>query len=125
MRRFARRARYVTRPFLERLPKHFEHVPAELRHLVEKQHAVMREADLAGPRVLPAADERHVRDRVVRRAKRTLRDEAVSGRQQSGDRVNRRDLERLVEDQRRQDPRRRRLAIIVLPDPGGPTISVL
>ena len=63
-----------TRSFLERLPQHLEHVPAELRHLVEEQHAVVRQADLAGPRVLPAADERDVRDRVVRRAERPLGD---------------------------------------------------
>ena len=62
----------VTRPFLERLAQHFEHVPAELEHLVEEQHAVMGEADLARPRLRSAADQRGVRDRVVRRAKRPL-----------------------------------------------------
>ena len=37
---------------------------------------MVREADLAGPRLRAAADERRVRDRVVRRAERTLRDQA-------------------------------------------------
>ena len=68
-----------TRSFLERLAQHLEHAAAELRHLVEKEHAVMRQADLAGPGVLPAADERDIRDRVMRRAERPLGDQAVSG----------------------------------------------
>ena len=42
-----RGARDAHHPFLDRLTQHFEHVPAELRHLVEEQDAVMREADLA------------------------------------------------------------------------------
>ena len=68
----ARGARDADAAFLERLAQHFERTPAELGHLVEEQHAVVREADLAGPRNLPAADERDVRDRVVRRAERAL-----------------------------------------------------
>ena len=68
-----RGARDPDAAFLDRLPQHLEDMPAELRHLVEKQHAVVRQADLAGPRVRPAADERDVRNRVVRRAERTLR----------------------------------------------------
>ena len=58
----------VTRSFLERLAEHFEDVAAELEHLVEKQHAVMGETDFARPRLRPAADQRGVRDRVMRRA---------------------------------------------------------
>ena len=58
--------------FLDRLPQHFEHVPAELRHLVEKQHAVVGQADLARSRLRAAADERDVGDRVVRRPERTV-----------------------------------------------------
>ena len=41
------RARDAHRAVLERLAQHLEHVPAELRHLVEEEHAVVREADLA------------------------------------------------------------------------------
>ena len=62
----------VTAPFFERLPQHLEHVAAELEHLVEKEHAVMREAHLARPRLRAAADQRRVRDRVMRRAERAL-----------------------------------------------------
>src|SRR5436190_7153235 len=40
---------------LERLPQHFERCPIELRQFVEKQNAVVREADLAwrGRRAAP------------------------------------------------------------------------
>ncbi len=100
----ARRARDRDAPLFERLAQHLEHVPAELRHLVEEEHAVMGEADLAGPRLRSAADERRVRDRVVRRAKRTLGDEPRVRRQQTGHRMHGGDLQRLVEGQRRQDP---------------------
>jgi hypothetical protein len=41
--------------FLAQLPQHFEHSAIELRHLVEKQDAVMDERDLAGPRNRAAA----------------------------------------------------------------------
>ena len=41
----------------ERLPQDLEHVAAELEHLVEKQHAVVGEADLAGARLRPPTDE--------------------------------------------------------------------
>ena len=103
-----------TDPSSTRLTQDFENVAAELRHLVEKEHAVVREADLAWARMLAAADERDVRDRVMRRAERPLGQQPRAGRQESGDRVDRRRLERLLERQRRQDrrdsPRHHRLA---------------
>ena len=40
-------------PLLERLAQHFEHAPAELRHLVEEQHAVVREVISPGRGMLP------------------------------------------------------------------------
>ena len=103
--RRARRAGDRHAPFLERLTQHLQDVAAELEHLVEEQHAVMREADLAGTRLRSAADQRGVRDRVMRRAKRALGDQPRARRQQADDRVDRRDVERLVERQRRQDAR--------------------
>ena len=100
--------------FLERLAQHLEHVPAELRHLVEEEHAVMREADFPGPRMRSAADQRDVRYGVMRRAERPLGQAAASRAEQARHRVDRRRLERLVEGQRRQDrrhaPRHHRLA---------------
>ena len=46
------------RAVFERLAQRLERPTVELRHLVEEQHAVVREADLAGPRERAAADER-------------------------------------------------------------------
>ena len=43
---------------LERLAQRLERGPDELGQLVEQQHAVMREARLAGPRPASAADDR-------------------------------------------------------------------
>ena len=48
---------------------------AEFEHLVEKQHAVVREAHFARPRLRAAADERGIRDRVMRRAERAIAQE--------------------------------------------------
>jgi IS5 family transposase len=62
------------------LPQRLEHATIELRHLVEKQHAVMREADFSWPRRAAAADERDVRDGVMRRAKRALGQQPDAGR---------------------------------------------
>ena len=104
----------VDAPFFERLSQHFEHVAAELEHLVEEQHAVVRQADFAWPRMRPAADERGIRNRVVRSAKGTFANRPAAGRQQAGHRMNRRGLERFFERQRRQNaghpPRHHRLA---------------
>ena len=113
-RRGAGRACYANQALLEWLPQHVERAPRELAHLVEEQHAFVREADLAGTGELPSADERDVRDGVVRRAERPLREEADPRRQQPRDRVHRARLQCLVERQRRQDarhaPRHHRLA---------------
>ena len=119
--RFARAM--CTTPCFERLPQTLEHAAAELRQLVEKQHAAVRQAQFAGPRIRAAADERDVRAGVMRRAKRPRANQAAARRQQAGDRVDRRD---------RAAPRRTdsagnspgsRRASIVLPAPGGPLSS--
>ena len=68
-----RRPRDRDASFFERLAQHLEHVAAELEHLVEEEHAVVGEAHFAGPRLRSAADERRVRDRVMRCAKRPRR----------------------------------------------------
>ena len=46
---------------LERLAQRLEHVPVELRQLVEEQHAVIREGHLAGRQSRTAADHRRRR----------------------------------------------------------------
>src|SRR5204863_10015716 len=99
---------------LERLAQHLKDAPVELRHLVEEQHTVMRETDLAGPRILPATDECDVGNRVMRRAKWSLRGQPMAASDQPGDRVDGRDLQRLIEDERGKNaadaPRHHRLA---------------
>jgi hypothetical protein len=47
----------VTKRSSERLTEHFEDAAVELEHLVEKQHAAVREADFARPRLGSAADD--------------------------------------------------------------------
>ena len=85
----------------------------------------MREADFARPRLRAAADERGVRDRVVRRAERPIDQQSGAGRQQAGDRMHGGHLERLVERRAAAGCPATRRAIIVLPAPGGPTSSRL
>src|ERR1044072_7288901 len=51
------RARDDDATVLERLTQGFERVTRKLEQLVEKQHALMRETDLARPRRRAAADE--------------------------------------------------------------------
>jgi hypothetical protein len=62
----------VTRRFFERLPQPLERRAAELRQLVEEQHAVVRERDLAGPRLLAAAEQARRAARVVWCTERAL-----------------------------------------------------
>ena len=93
----------VTAPFFERLTQHLQHRPLELRQLVQKQHAVVRERDLARPRVGAAADEAGVGDRVVRRAERPPRHESAPRVQQPADAVDLGRLQRLVGRERGQD----------------------
>ena len=66
---------------------------------------MVREADLAGTWMLTAADERDVRDRVMRRPERAFGQQPRAGWQEPGDGVDGRRLERLVERQRREDGR--------------------
>ncbi len=89
----------------ERLPQRFEGRALELRQLVEQQDAVMREARLTRPQLRSAADDRRRRGAVVRRAERRVADQRVLRIDQTGDRVDPRDLERRILLQRRQDPR--------------------
>ena len=65
----------------------------------------MRKAHLSGPRDRPAADHRRRRGPVVRSAKRRLAEQARPIPEQARDRVDPRDLERLLPGERRQDRR--------------------
>ncbi len=90
---------------LERLAKGLERRPLELAELVEEEHAVVREARLARTWAGAAADDRGRRRGVVRRAKRRVSDERLSGREDAGDGVDPRHLERLLAREVGQDPR--------------------
>ena len=93
---------------LQRLAQRFERGAVELRQLVEEQHALMRQADLAGPRAQAAADQRRQRGRMMRVAERPLAQQPAAA-QPAGDRMDHADFERLGRFERRQDagqPRR-------------------
>ena len=97
-------ARERHRRFFERLAQHFEHVARKFRQLVQEQHAVVRQADFAGPRRSgAAADQPRVRYGVMRRAKRPPRQQSDPARQQSRDAMDLRGLDRFLKRQRRQD----------------------
>ena len=78
----------MMRAVFERLAQHFQRPPVEFRQLVEEQHAVVGEADLAGPWHAAAADQGRVGDGVMRRAERPVRHQArrwaAAGRPPSG-----------------------------------------
>ncbi len=98
---------------LDRLPQHLEDAVAELRQLVEEEHAAVAERDLARPGDAPATDQARLRDRVVGSAERPRRDERRVARQHAGHAVHLRRLQRLGRRQRRHDggkrPREQRL----------------
>ena len=98
----ARRARDGDAARLERLAQHFEHVAAELRQLVEEEHAVVRERDLAGTRRRAAAHERDGGSGVVRRAKGPHA-EALGMKDAAREALHRRRLERFLLGHRGQD----------------------
>ena len=90
---------------LQRLAEGLEHRTRELRELVEQKHAAVGERDLTGSRAGAASDDRRRRGSVMWRPERRRGDERASRREEPGDRVDARDLERLLPRQRRQDPR--------------------
>ena len=61
------RRRDRDRAVFQRLAQHFERAAVELGQFVEKQHAVVRQADFAGRGDRAAADQPGVADRVMRR----------------------------------------------------------
>ena len=107
-------------PRLERLAHRLDDVGAEVRELVEEQHAVVREADLSRPHPPGAASEHARRGRrVVRGEPRWTAHQPASIREDAGDGVQRRDLERLLGRQVGQD-RRDALGDRRLAGPAGP-----
>jgi len=87
---------------LQRLAQRLARGPGELRQLVEEQHAVVGERDLAGSGDLAPADQAGDRDGVVGGAERADPDEAGAGAEEAGGGEHLGDLERLVLLERRQ-----------------------
>ena len=98
----------------QRLSQHLQHTAPELGQFVEKQHPVVRQRHLARPRRLPAADQRHLRDGVVRSPVRPARHQPAGNPGLPGHGVYLGRLQRLPGRQRRQDrrhtPRQHRLS---------------
>ncbi len=87
---------------LQRLAQRLERAAAKLRQLVEKEHAVVREARLPGARHVAAADESGVRHRMVRGPKWACGDDPHVGVDEPRNGVDGRRLDRLVEGERGQ-----------------------
>jgi hypothetical protein len=90
----------VDLPRFERLAQHFEHASIPLRWFVEEKHAVVGKRNLAGSGIAAAADQRHRRRGVMRRAIRTPAPEFRP--KTGGERMYCSSLERLVLGQRWQ-----------------------
>ena len=96
-------ARDRDRAVLERLAQALHRRPRKFRQLVQKQHAVMRQRDLARARNAAAARQPRGGYGVVRRAERPRPHKPRAARQRARHRINFRDLERLLARQIRQD----------------------
>jgi hypothetical protein len=79
----------------ERLAKCFERGPTKLGELVEKEDTVVGEAHFSRTRVVSAADEADLADRVVGRPKGAPRNEAAGGSQETCHAMDGCDLEGL------------------------------
>ena len=91
----------------QRLPQRVKRGPRKLRQLVQKQHAVVRQRNLARNSLSPAADKRRHGSAVVRRTERPSQIQFAPRRQffvqHARDRLNHRIFQRLTQRQRRQD----------------------
>ena len=121
IRRYARARPHDDHAALQRLAQRLEDVARELRQLVEKQHAVVRERELAGPQ-RAAADEGGDRGRVLRTSKRSC---DCAARPLAGRRGEARDLERLALDRAAAAAPADTARASVLPAPGGPIMSIV
>ena len=82
---------------------HLQHMTRKLRQLIEEQHAVMGQGDLAGARFRTTAHQRHGTGGMMRRAEGPPA--PLGTQRQPADRAYRRHLQRLLFGQRRQDAR--------------------
>jgi hypothetical protein len=88
---------------LHRLAQDFEDVLFEFGKLIQKEHPVMGQGDLARFRSVAAANQSDVGDGVVRGAEGTAGDESMLALQESHDAVDFGGLDRFLEQHGRQD----------------------
>jgi hypothetical protein len=88
---------------LERLAEHFEDMAPEFREFVQEAHARVRQRHLARQRDLTAADPPHIRDGMVRGAKRPPGDQGGAGAGEAGDAMNTGGFDGFGQAHRRQD----------------------
>ena len=88
---------------LQGLTESLQHVPVKFRQLVQKQHAVVGQRDLAGPHQRPAAGQRGGGGGVVRGAEGPLGQQRVAGVRQSRHGPDAGGLQRFGTAQLRQD----------------------
>ena len=95
-----------------------------LNNVFEEEYAIVGQRDFTWLRIIAATHQSHLRYSMMRRTEGALRDKAGIARQLAGHGVNLRGLQTLCQ---RQGGRMegRRLAIIDLPLPGGPTMMRL
>ncbi len=98
---------------------------AKLRQLVEKQHAVVRQAYLARPRRAAAAGHGGARHRVVRRAERADAHYGVAPAREPDDGIDLRGSRSFRRGSSRAVCPAGAWRIMDLPAPGGPTIRML
>src|SRR5215472_8450996 len=89
----------------QRLPHNLQHIAGKLRELVEKQHAVVGQRNLARPGNDSAADQSGVGNSVVRSAKRSHIDQALGRIQHTGHTVDLRCLQCFLEGERGKNAR--------------------
>ena len=94
---------YVYETLLQRLAPDLEDMAPELWPCIQEEHAVVRQRHLARPGEVPAAEQPHVRDRLMGGATRAGRDQGCAGAREAGDAVEARGLDGVSEDHRWQD----------------------
>src|SRR5574344_1415834 len=86
----------------QRLAENLQHLPTEFRQLIEKQHSIVRQRNLARLGVGASANQRHIRNGMVRRTERALRHQRRFPSYQSRHRMYFGGFKRLTQRQRRQ-----------------------
>jgi hypothetical protein len=94
---------YPENTILERLAQDFQDVAFELGQFTQKEPAVVRQRHLPGRGDLPAADQAHVRDGVVRGAERARGDDRRAPAGEAGDAMDARGVEGFGEGHGRHD----------------------